>query len=424
MQPPARRTMRRHHVLAIVLLLALIVTAPLWLRGDRSTSAPQNRPESTSSPAGAEPPASPSTAAPTPRPIAAVPSPAATAPTEPYDVAHARVEEDRGQPMGLAARVVVPPELQHYSDRRRFLAVQMADAREEDYTLPQDDADLVALLGAGTLVEMPRLTGESILYDIGTDASDDPRAAYDASARKDIPLFASTAELEAERARVASVAEHSRSRRERRAAEARGHLLSSYYDDPPKREELLRKGADIASLAAGFGGQAYDLEDGAARAAFEGRLLSLTRPGTRDVILDIARDYHERFGRLLPITSLVRTERYQRRLSRVNANATHVDIPPHTTGCAFDISYRYMAGDEQQFLLDRVAQLESQGRVEALRERRNHIHVFVFQDGRRPSEDLVAEFLDDVDASHGIVRAARNGDAAASRRGSRGVRAR
>ena len=124
------------------------------------------------------------------------------------------------------------------------------------------------------------------------------------------------------------------------------------------------------------------------------------------------------------MTSLVRTERYQRRLGRVNANATRVEIPPHTTGCAFDISYRYMAADEQQFLLDRIAQLEDEGRVEALKERRNHIHVFVFQNGRRPPEALVSQFLDEVDASHGIVRDASGAVVRPARRGPRGARAR
>ena len=140
------------------------------------------------------------------------------------------------------------------------------------------------------------------------------------------------------------------------------------------------------------------------------------------MILDLAREYHQRFGRLLPVTSLVRTERYQRRLGRVNANATRVEIPPHTTGCAFDISYRYMAADEQQFLLDRIAQLEDEGKVEALRERRNHIHVFVFQDGRRPPEELVAA----VPGRGGRVarhRARRERDIVRSpRRGARGAR--
>ena len=106
----------------------------------------------------------------------------------------------------------------------------------------------------------------------------------------------------------------------------------------------------------------------------------------------------------------------------MNANATHVETPPHTTGCAFDVSYRYMAADEQQFLMDRVAQLEDEGRVEALRERRNHIHVFVFQDGRRPPEELIAQFLDDVDASHGIVRG--HTASALARTPRRGARAR
>jgi hypothetical protein len=41
-----------------------------------------------------------------------------------------------------------------------------------------------------------------------------------------------------------------------------------------------------------------------------------------------------------------------------------------------------MAADEQQFLMDRIAQLEQDGKVEALKERRNHIHVFVFPDGQ------------------------------------------
>ena len=96
-----------------------------------------------------------------------------------------------------------------------------------------------------------------------------------------------------------------------------------------------------------------------------------------------------------------------------------------TTGCAFDITYRYMAADEQQFLMDRVAQLERDGKVEALKERRNHIHVFVFPDGQRPPEELVAQFLDEVDASHGIVRDGSGAIVRApGRRGARGVRAR
>ncbi|PYQ45136.1 MAG: hypothetical protein DMF77_05205 [Acidobacteria bacterium] len=368
----------------------------------------------------AEPPstAAPSTTAP------AEPSPAASPPAEPYDVAHARVQEDRGQAMGLAARVTVPAELQHYSDRRRFLAVQMADTRQEQLELPQDDGDLAAMLRAGKLVELPPLGEDYILYDIGLDASDDPMAAYDPDAHKDVPLFASAADLDAERTSLADLAKESPSRRMRASAETRLKTLASYYDDSTKREALLKKGSDLTALAADFGGRSYDLKDPAQRAQLDERLLSLIRPGARDLILELAREYHQRFGRLLPISSLVRTERYQRRLGRVNANATKVEFPPHTTGCAFDISYRYMAADEQQFLMDRIAQLERDGKVEALKERRNHIHVFVFPDGQRPPDELVAQFLDEVDASHGIVRDASGAIVKPGRRAARGARAR
>jgi hypothetical protein len=417
MEDLPRRRLRRHHQAAILLLVAVIGGYALWTRGDSSPIQEQNQPLASSSPEGTAPAAPPSTAGAPPSlaPLAEAPSPTATAPIEPYDVAHQRVEEDRGQRMGLAARVSVPAELQHYSDRRRFLAVQMADSRDEQYDLPQDDADLVAMLQAGKLIELPPLTQDYILYDIGADASDDPMAAYDAETHKDIPLFVSAAELEAEMGALADLAQ-SPHRRTRLIAEPRYRLLSAHYGDPVKRQALLAKGAAVAGLAANFNGQSYDLKQPEDRARFDGRLLSLVRPEARDVLLALAREYHQRFGRQLPVTSLVRTERYQRRLGRVNANATHVDIPPHTTGCAFDISYRYMAADEQQLLLDRIAQLEAEGKVEALRERRNHIHVFVFTDGRRPPEALVAQFLDDVDASHGIVRGVR--------RTGRGVRGR
>ena len=415
--------MRRHHQAAILLLVAVIGGYALWMRGDRSAPVAQNPPAATLAPAATSPTLPPSTAAPATT-APAEPSPAASPPTEPYDVAHARVQEDRGEAMGLAARVAVPAELQHYSDRRRFLAIQMADTRQEQLELPQDDGDLAAMLRAGKLVELPRLGEDYILYDIGLDASDNPMAAYDPDAHKDMPLFPSAADLEAERSALADLAKESPSRRMRSSAETRLKTLASYYDDPSKRDVLLKKGSDIADLAANFGGRSYDLKDPAQRGELDARLLSLTRPGARDVILDLAREYHQRFGRLLPISSLVRTERYQRRLGRVNANATHVEFPPHTTGCAFDITYRYMAADEQQFLMDRIAQLERDGKVEALKERRNHIHVFVFPDGQRPPDELVAQFLDEVDASHGIVRDASGAIVRSPRRGARGARAR
>ena len=48
--------------------------------------------------------------------------------------------------------------------------------------------------------------------------------------------------------------------------------------------------------------------------------------------------------------------------------------------------------------MSQIARLEDEGRVEALRENLNHIHVFAFADGRRPQETLIQASLKQVDA--------------------------
>ncbi len=142
-------------------------------------------------------------------------------------------------------------------------------------------------------------------------------------------------------------------------------------------------------MAREFGGRAYDLSDAAARKEFKVRLLSHVRPAALKVIEEVARAYREKFGRHLPVTSLVRTDEYQRRLSTVNANATLIETAPHTTGLAFDVYYRYMTAAEQEFVMAELARLRDAGRVEALRERRDHYHVFAFLEGKPPDERLV-----------------------------------
>src|SRR4029077_6172370 len=111
MEDPPRPRIRRHHQAALFLLVAVIAGSAIWLRGDRSAPAGQNRAGTAPSLAGPTA-APPSTSAPAVLP--SEPTPAALVPTAPYDFAHDRVQEDRGQAMGLAARVVVPVELQHY----------------------------------------------------------------------------------------------------------------------------------------------------------------------------------------------------------------------------------------------------------------------------------------------------------------------
>ena len=67
--------------------------------------------------------------------------------------------------------------------------------------------------------------------------------------------------------------------------------------------------------------------------------------------------------------------------------------PPHTTGFAFDVYYRYMTAAEQEFVMGEIARLERAGRVEALRELRDHYHVFVFRDGHPPAPESVDKIL-------------------------------
>ncbi len=93
------------------------------------------------------------------------------------------------------------------------------------------------------------------------------------------------------------------------------------------------------------------------------------------------------------MTSLVRPDEYQHQLSKTNPNATRIETPPHSTGLAFDILYRYMTAAEQSHLMSHLARLKDEGRIEVLRENRDHYHVFAFVDGARPGEQFVAAVL-------------------------------
>jgi hypothetical protein len=333
-----------------------------------------------------------------PTPAALPPSTLAAVDTPSLDYAIARVEEKRG-----GGTLTTPEELRHYEDRRRFLAVQVAATRDDNLYLPHDEAALVEMILRGELVEMAPLTQDYVLYEIGTSVNIDPRTHYDAARNKNVPLLASLEEYEREDARLALEAA-GRGRAAARAREER-ELLADFYKNATLREQLFREHQAVTGLARDFGGASYLLEDANQRARFVARLLSFIRPAARDVLVKLARSYRQRFDRPLPIASLVRTARYQRRLARVNSNASRVVTAPHMSGEAFDISYKFMASDEQNFLMTEVAQLERQGLVEALRERNNSLHVYVFSDGQRPSDARVAEYLDEVEEQQGMRRA-------------------
>ncbi len=339
-----------------------------------------------------------------------------------------RVEEDRGQATGRAARVRVPPQLLHYADKRRFLAIQVAGWREQGYELPHDEAGLARLIRRGELVEVKPVTDDYVLYGVGANAPDDPMTHYDVRSGREITLYPrwdvfddartamrATGEerkvvVEALRAQARRVPKTRAGRRRRtalnkemRAAQAGVAALqrritdeTAAYDNYERRRMLVEEWQILQEQAQDFGPRGYDLDRPGDRRAFRARLLSFIRPETLEVMVDIARQYHEQFGRPLAFTSLIRSEHYQRELGETNSNATKIAVPPHTTGLAFDIFYKYMTADEQHAIMGLIARLEAEGRLEALRENRDHFHLFAFAKGRRPDERLIAEALSDV----------------------------
>ena len=127
-------------------------------------------------------------------------------------------------------------------------------------------------------------------------------------------------------------------------------------------------------------------------------MLSTIRPQALKIIDEVAAVYRQRFNLPLPVSSLVRPEQYQHSLRRVNRNAVTIDTPPHSTGLAFDIDYRYMGGAEQTFVMKELARLKNAGRIEVIRERNANYHVFAFVNGVRPNDDLISASLEKAGA--------------------------
>ena len=166
--------------------------------------------------------------------------------------------------------------------------------------------------------------------------------------------------------------------------------LDEFYGQSDSRQKLLRDNEALQAVAKNLGGRSYNLNDPADRQALKVHMLSSLRPEALKILEEVASAYHRQFDRPLPVSSLVRPEQYQHELRKVNRNAVLIETPPHSTGLAFDIDYRYMSGAEQTFVMNDLARLKREGRIEVIRERNANYHVFAFIDGARPSDDLIA----------------------------------
>ena len=345
---------------------------------------------------------------------------------DPWKEAALKVEQDRGQPMGRAANVEIPPQVKHYSDTRRFLAIQIAESRKHELRTPHDFAELIQLIRNRELVEVPGLSDGYILYGVGMSATEDRFAHYDVSTERSVPLFQNDSDLKLEQDQLNQSVEQlnvtiTQLRKQLQLAPRRDRdlrqqlqtdlsanenslatrkrekeLLDRLYSNAASRRLLEYEYQVIASQVEQYGVASYRLDDGPSRKALKARLLSYLRPAALQVLKGLAKSYQARFGRPLPVSSLVRTEEYQRQLRGSNPNATSVPTPPHTTGLAFDILYKFMSADEQAFLMAELARLRDEARIEVLRENNDSFHVFAFIEGTRPEESLITAMLDEV----------------------------
>ena len=248
-----------------------------------------------------------------------------------------------------AGAIMTPPELKHYSERYWFLATQVAEIEKHRVYTCQDFIDLAALIQRGELLVVPAATDSYVLLGIGERADDSEFTRYEAD-----PSIEGAASPQ--------------------------NFIGDYES--------------LAALAKNIAGRSFDLNNPSDRETLKIIMLSSVRPEALRIIEEVAEAYRRQFNRPLPVSSLVRPEQYQRALRRVNRNAILIDTPPHSTGLAFDIDYRYMSAAEQNFVMEELARLKREGRIEVIRERNANYHVFAFINGTRPSDDLITASLE------------------------------
>jgi hypothetical protein len=336
-----------------------------------------------------------------------------------------KVKEDRGATGNVALEI--PPELRHYTDRHWFLATQVAEVKKFNVQPVQDFVELAAMIERGEVVSVPAVTDTYILLGVAARVDGGVFTRYVANQNLELNdeagLRAGYARLESAHAKLQTdisglqtqlaalkkrdstkqdelQKELNARQQELKSNDADKAQLDQYYGQsngsPGGRPKLWRDFESLQALAKNFGGRSFNLDDSSDRQALKVYLLSSLRPEGLKILEEVAKRYHDKFDRPLPVSSLIRPEQYQRALRKVNRYAVLIDTPPHSTGLAFDIDYRYMSGAEQNFLMTQLARMKDEGRIEVLRERGANYHVFAFIDGQRPNDDLITASLEDA----------------------------
>ena len=246
--------------------------------------------------------------------------------------------EARSQPTGISpAGLIVPPELR--GDGVIKQKAKLGQMKTAGYQQPMDFSDLAQKRLNKELIEMPMAT-KSFYLEVGGSASSDPFEAF-SFATNNTPILAGSA-----------------------------------------------KHKPLVDLAAKFG---VTLDQPADRKQIRMRLLRMFNKRAKPVLQELAEAYHQKFGRPLRVTSLTRSMDYQIGLNKTNANSFIVrgegSLPPHTSGCAFDLARKHMGVDEQNFVMAKLAEMEKDRKLDALIEYGVNacFHIFIYFDGVAPN---------------------------------------
>lgn len=246
----------------------------------------------------------------------------------------------RKSPSGINPKgLVVPKEL--IADGVIKQKAKLAEMVADGYEQPLDFADLAAKILSGEFVELPMAT-ESYVLEVCGSTTEAEFSSFDFD---------------------------------------NGSVVLT--PDSPKY-------ATLKKLADDFNGVKYDLSEPSDRRQFKIRLLRGINPRAKVVLEEIAAAYLKKFNRPLRITSITYSMDYQIELNKFNPNSFVVrgkgSLPPHTSGCAFDIARKHMTAEEQNFVMSKLAEMEKAGKMDALIEYGANatLHVFVYHDGKPP----------------------------------------
>lgn len=264
------------------------------------------------------------------------------------NVPRARLEEAKGRLLsGPAGAGVSHPGLKvplELSVGFRNQTKKLQEMKNTGYLQPMDFADLAAKRLSRDLIEMPMAT-DSYYLDVGGSAQDIGFTSFQFAEPKNIELP---------------------------------------IQAPSEKFNALRK------LADNFAGQRFDLNSPDDRREMRRRLLRMFQPRAKPILQRLAKAYSDKFGRPLRVTSLTRSMDYQILLNKGNANSFKVNgagsLPPHTSGCAFDLARKHMSVDEQNFMMQMLAEMERNGELDALIEYGVNacFHIFIYHDGKAP----------------------------------------